>query len=330
MPARKTLTTLLEQFHLKHGTRYDYSKVVYINDTTPVLIGCSVHGEFEQRPGNHLQGMGCPKCGFRKRAQGKTLTQAQCLERFKDAHESRYVYDKVVYKGQHTPVVIVCEKHGQFEQTPAVHWNGMGCPLCGRDRNTEAQRMTNDEFVARARRIHGDDTYLYDETNYVRGHDKVVIRCKTHGRFEQDPYNHLAGFGCRQCTPVGYSKAAVEWLTFMSLYRGIPIQHAGNGGEVTVPGTLYRPDGYSEGCAWEFDGDYYHGNPTYYASADPFPHSKTGTTFGDMFARTVKKRQDLVARGLVVVSIWESEWKRAKRAVVELQRAFRSNRSRKV
>ncbi len=45
-----------------HGNTYDYSKVEYVNSQTKVVIGCSVHGYFEQVPNSHLQGCGCPSC----------------------------------------------------------------------------------------------------------------------------------------------------------------------------------------------------------------------------------------------------------------------------
>ena len=45
-----------------HGNKYDYSKVDYIKDTIDVKIICDVHGEFLQKPKNHLQKNGCPKC----------------------------------------------------------------------------------------------------------------------------------------------------------------------------------------------------------------------------------------------------------------------------
>lgn len=45
-----------------HGNKYDYSKVNYINNYTPVTIICPVHGEFQQIPSNHLNGAGCSKC----------------------------------------------------------------------------------------------------------------------------------------------------------------------------------------------------------------------------------------------------------------------------
>ncbi len=45
-----------------HGDKYDYSLVNYINKTIKVKIICKIHGEFEQRPTDHLNGCGCPIC----------------------------------------------------------------------------------------------------------------------------------------------------------------------------------------------------------------------------------------------------------------------------
>lgn len=54
-----------------HKDRYDYSKVVYINNCTKVRILCPDHGEFWQTPNNHMSGKGCPKCGRAKTAEGR-------------------------------------------------------------------------------------------------------------------------------------------------------------------------------------------------------------------------------------------------------------------
>lgn len=50
----------------KHGNVYDYSCSVYVNMRTKIRIGCPLHGEFEQFPFDHINGSGCPKCGFEK------------------------------------------------------------------------------------------------------------------------------------------------------------------------------------------------------------------------------------------------------------------------
>lgn len=52
-----------------HGDRYDYSKVEYVNSETKVCIICPIHGEFWQRPSDHLKGCGCVKCGYLKNKQ---------------------------------------------------------------------------------------------------------------------------------------------------------------------------------------------------------------------------------------------------------------------
>lgn len=46
-----------------HDSKYDYSKVKYVDYRTKITIGCPVHGEFKQTPDDHLQGKGCSKCG---------------------------------------------------------------------------------------------------------------------------------------------------------------------------------------------------------------------------------------------------------------------------
>ena len=45
-----------------HGSKYDYSKVVYKNAISKVCIICPEHGEFWQTPNKHLSGQGCPIC----------------------------------------------------------------------------------------------------------------------------------------------------------------------------------------------------------------------------------------------------------------------------
>lgn len=45
------------------GDAYIYDQTVYINETTPVIIGCKKHGYFKKQGGKHLSRQsGCPKC----------------------------------------------------------------------------------------------------------------------------------------------------------------------------------------------------------------------------------------------------------------------------
>lgn len=58
--------------------------------------------------------------------------------------------------------------------------------------------LTTEEFIRRAREIHGDK-YDYLETIYIHSHKKVTIYCKKHDCFEQTASDHLKGHGCNKC-----------------------------------------------------------------------------------------------------------------------------------
>lgn len=47
-----------------HGDKYDYSKAIYQDMHTKILIICPYHGEFYQRAQSHLLGSGCPMCKY--------------------------------------------------------------------------------------------------------------------------------------------------------------------------------------------------------------------------------------------------------------------------
>jgi hypothetical protein len=55
----------IQKSRLVHGDKYDYSKVDYINNRVKVCIICPEHGEFWQKPLDHIHGRGCSECGKR-------------------------------------------------------------------------------------------------------------------------------------------------------------------------------------------------------------------------------------------------------------------------
>lgn len=62
-----------------------------------------------------------------------------------------------------------------------------------------SKRLTTEEFIDRARKIHGDK-YDYSEVIYINNNTKVKIKCPDHGIFEQRPADHLSNKECRQCS----------------------------------------------------------------------------------------------------------------------------------
>jgi len=129
------LSSTTEKFITKamkiHDNKYDYSKVVYVNNHTKVIIICSIHGKFLQLPLCHLMGNGCPKCGSRNGTLKRTKTTDQFKKEAKEIHGKTYSYKKSKYINAYTKITITCPIHGDFEQLPVIHINlKCGCPKC--------------------------------------------------------------------------------------------------------------------------------------------------------------------------------------------------------
>lgn len=107
-----------------HGRRYDYSKFLYVNNSTVGIIICPRHGEFLQNPSNHLMGKNCGICA------GVCKTISDFISAAKKIHDNRYDYSKFVYVTNQTKGIIICPEHGEFLQAPCNHTQGTGCPAC--------------------------------------------------------------------------------------------------------------------------------------------------------------------------------------------------------
>jgi hypothetical protein len=120
----KSNEEIISQFNKVHGNKYDYSKVEYKGSVTKVCIICRKHGEFWQKPSDHLSGYGCPHC------RSLRMSTEKFIEKAKGVHGDNYDYSKTEYKGCRNLVKVICNKHGEFEQTPYKHLQGHGCPYC--------------------------------------------------------------------------------------------------------------------------------------------------------------------------------------------------------
>ena len=56
-------TEFIDKAQRIHKDKYEYNNSIYLNTETPIDIICPIHGEFSQKPKNHLTGRGCKKCG---------------------------------------------------------------------------------------------------------------------------------------------------------------------------------------------------------------------------------------------------------------------------
>ena len=260
---QKRLTLTNQQFIEKakqiHGDKYDYSKVNYVNAKTEVCIICPIHGEFWQKPTNHLQGNGCHKCAKLNRYKNsrKQKTTNDFISECREKYNERFDYSKTVYIDAKTPVIVYdkilnnylsitptqllskkrsskkrtnkdnfvekarekygdkydyneteyinsktkikfrCPIHGELEQLPSNHLK-YGCRLCSHQKKSASFSLTKDQFIEKSRKVHGD-RYDYSKVEYVNNRTKVCIICPEHGEFWQSPSKHLSGHGCPKC-----------------------------------------------------------------------------------------------------------------------------------
>lgn len=128
----------------------------------------------------------------------KKLTTDEFIKRVKEIHGDKYDYSKTEYKNSRSDVIIICKKHGPFNQTASSHLSGRNCKKCKYESMGKSFRKDLNSFILESNKIHN---YLYDYSNvkYKSAHDKVDIICKIHGTFKQTPHEHLKGYGCIKC-----------------------------------------------------------------------------------------------------------------------------------
>lgn len=131
----------IKKASIVHSNVYSYEFSKYVNKTQKVEITCPIHGNFHQRPNDHLKGSGCRECASQARRSKLSLTTDNFIEKSIKFHMGKYDYSKVNYVNGKTKVIITCPIHGDFSQMPYHHIKGVGCPGCaitGFDKNKPA------------------------------------------------------------------------------------------------------------------------------------------------------------------------------------------------
>jgi len=200
------INKFIEKSKKRHGDKYDYTKVVYINSITKVEIICNMHGSFFVRPDAHVRKVGCPKCNGGIRYNTESFID-KCIKLYGD----KYKYDKVNYINSNTKVTINCPKHGHFNIRPANFLIGQECSKC-----SGVYRKNTLDFINESTMMH-NGFYNYDNCNYKNNRTKVKINCPIHGVFEQTPKDHLNGSGCNMCKSSKGEKEIIKLLEIIGI-----------------------------------------------------------------------------------------------------------------
>lgn len=200
---------------LKHGNKYDYSLVNYINTKTKIKIICPEHGVFEQRPDTHLVSKTpCKICSD----NNKKLKNDDFIKIIKRKLGNKYDYSLFEYKDYNTKIKIICPEHGVFEKHPKHLKNGNGCPTCSKIKADNNQRKSIEKLINDFKRTH-KNKYIYnlDKINYINTYTPICITCRIHGDFNQIPRDHIRGQGCPYCKESKGERLISNTLTDMNI-----------------------------------------------------------------------------------------------------------------
>jgi very-short-patch-repair endonuclease len=176
---KKTTEEFIKEAKEVWGDKYDYSLVKYNNALKKVKI---IYDNviFEQSPISHLRGQ----------SPELNMNIDWFIKRSKDKWGDKYDYSLVEYKNCKSKVKIIYNETGEvFEQTPESHLYHAPQKL--------SKKKTTIEFIKQAIEKHGDK-YLYDKVDYHSNQRKIIITCKRHGNYLQNPLSHLL-HGCKKC-----------------------------------------------------------------------------------------------------------------------------------
>lgn len=153
MTAKLTTEQFIEKAKAVHGAKYDYSLVEYKNNKTKVIINCPIHTTFEQRPNDHLDGRGCPLCGYESKAKviaaqaRQAKAKSEFVSKSQSIHGDKYTYELVDYTHSKIKVNITCPIHGSFDMSPSNHLSGKGCPHCANEEKGWTKSKFKDKCI---------------------------------------------------------------------------------------------------------------------------------------------------------------------------------------
>ena len=128
------------------------------------------------------------------------MTLKDFITKAREIHGNKYDYSKVDYVNGSIKVCIIDPEYGEFWQMPSNHLKGCGCP-----KRSGKHVPTTEEWIAKARLVHGDK-YDYSKVVYVDSNTKVCIIDPEYGEFLQTPANHLLGMGCPKREQIAIDK----------------------------------------------------------------------------------------------------------------------------
>lgn len=162
---KKTNEQYITEANKIHHNLYDYSKLLYTDNRTPVIVTCEIHGDFTINPYWHLKGGICDECNINSKKSHKIYIKEVSI-----VHNNFYDYSKTIYTTARDTVIITCPEHGDFTQIARDHLNGRGCKSC---------KKSHGELII---------TKWLEDNNIIYNNEKKFEQCKNKRELPFDFY----------------------------------------------------------------------------------------------------------------------------------------------
>lgn len=249
-----------------------------------------------------LKNQGCPYCA----KTNKKVCADNCLASIRPDllkewdYELNTISPTEIVPHSTMPINWICENKHKWIISPHNREYSK-CPYCAN------KKICNDNCLATVA------PHLIEEWHQIKNlpltpydvssgsNKKIYWQCKECSFEWLAPINRrvCSGSGCPKCGK-NISYAEDYWLNSLNINIR---QHC-----LQINKKLYKVDGFDQltNTVYEFDGDFWHGNPIYYNKNDHNRVSKR--TYGELYENTLNKKKILEGAGYNVISVWASQY----------------------
>ena len=211
-----------------HGDKYSYHEETFKGSHKKTVITCPIHGDFKQLAKNHMNGQGCPVCGFDHAKKAHKREYRLFLEKAKTLYDDKFEFPYIEkeYENNKTKITIRCAKCGyEFTKRPNDFLNKnelTKCKQCTskikkakkvspqKERKTRGISITAEMFTERFKKKFGDEIIPYID-EYVDTQKEMHFECRKCGHvFMRTPNNCLKSKGCPKCHDIKNKKLTTE------------------------------------------------------------------------------------------------------------------------